>query len=237
MTKPSMQTIGLIGGMSWESTIPYYRHINETVRTQLGGLHSAKVVLHSVDFHEIELLMRANDWPQIGQALGRVAQSLEAGGADFLVLCTNTMHIVAPAIEAAVRIPLHHIADPTAIAIKAQGFDTVALIGTRPTMAQSFYKDRLAKHHGLTVITPDAADQDTIHRIIFEELCLGKINAASRIAYRQAMAALVQRGAQAIILGCTEISLLVDQSDCSVPLFDTTALHAVSAAQRALANG
>jgi aspartate racemase len=232
-----MKTIGLIGGMSWESTIPYYRHINETVRAERGGLHSAKVVLHSVDFQEIELLMRANDWQQIGQQLGRVGQSLEAAGADFLVLCTNTMHIVAPAIEAAVRIPLHHIADPTAVAVKAQGFDTVALIGTRPTMAQSFYKDRLAEHHGLTVITPDATDQDAIHRIIFEELCLGKINAASRIFYRQAMAALVQQGAQAIILGCTEISLLVDQSDCSIPLFDTTALHAVSAAKRALAAG
>jgi aspartate racemase len=232
-----MKTIGLIGGMSWESTIPYYRHINETVRAERGGLHSAKVVLHSVDFQEIELLMRANDWQQIGQRLGRVGQSLEAAGADFLVLCTNTMHIVAPAIEAAVRIPLHHIADPTAVAVKAQGYHTVALIGTRPTMAQSFYKDRLAEHHGLTVITPDATDQDAIHSIIFEELCLGKINAASRIVYRQAMAALVQQGAQAIILGCTEISLLVDQSDCSVPLFDTTALHAVSAAKRALAAG
>jgi aspartate racemase len=207
------------------------------VRAERGGLHSAKVVLHSMDFQEIELLMRANDWQQIGQRLGRVGQSLEAAGADFLVLCTNTMHIVAPAIEAAVRIPLHHIADPTAVAVKAQGYHTVALIGTRPTMAQSFYKDRLAEHHGLTVITPDATDQDAIHSIIFEELCLGKINAASRIVYRQAMAALVQQGAQAIILGCTEISLLVDQSDCSVPLFDTTALHAVSAAKRALAAG
>lgn len=189
-----MQTIGLIGGMSWESTIPYYRHINETVRAQLGGLHSAKVVLHSVNFQEIEVLMRANNWQQIGQQLGRVAQSLEAAGADFLLLCTNTMHIVAPAIEAAVRIPLHHIADPTAVAIKAQGFHTVALIGTRPTMAQSFYKDRLAQLHGLSVITPSATDQDTIHRIIFEELCVGQINAASRVAYRQAMDRLVQQG-------------------------------------------
>lgn len=229
-----MKTIGLIGGMSWESTIPYYRHINETVRAQRGGLHSAKVVLHSVDFQEIEVLMRANDWPQIGQRLGQIAQSLETAGADFLVLCTNTMHIVAPAIEASVRIPLHHIADPTAQAIKAQGFQTVGLIGTRPTMAQSFYKDRLLQQHGLQVLTPAAADQDTIHRIIFEELCLGRIVDTSRIAYRAAMDRLVQRGAQAIILGCTEISLLVNADDCTVPLFDTTALHAVSAAQRAL---
>ena len=232
-----MQTIGLIGGMSWESTIPYYRHINETVRAQRGGLHSAKLVLYSVDFQEIESLQRSADWVQAGALLSSAAQKLEGAGADFLVLCTNTMHIVAPIIEAAVQIPLHHIADPTAAAIRAQGLGTVGLMGTRFTMEQAFYKDRLAQQHGLHVLTPDAADQYTIHRIIFEELCLGRIVDASRAAYRAAMDRLVQRGAQAIILGCTEISLLVDASDCAVPLFDTTALHAVSAAHRALAAG
>ena len=229
-----MQTIGLIGGMSWESTIPYYRHINETVRAQLGGLHSARVLLYSVDFEEIASLQRSGDWAQAGVLLAQAAQMLESAGADFLVLCTNTMHIVAPAIEAAVRIPLHHIADPTAAAIQSQGLHTVGLIGTRFTMEQAFYKDRLTQQHGLQVITPEADDQDNIHRIIFEELCLGNIVDASRDIYRAAMHRLVQRGAQAIILGCTEISLLVTASDCQVPLFDTTALHAQSAAKRAL---
>lgn len=229
-----MKTIGLIGGMSWESTIPYYRQINETVKAQLGGLHSAKIVLYSVDFHDIERLQHAGDWDAAGAMLADAARALAAAGADGLVVCTNTMHKVAPAIEAAVDIPLLHIADPTAIAIKAAGHGTVGLLGTRFTMEQDFYRARLATQHGLEVLVPDAAERDVVHRIIYDELCLGKVEAASRDAYRAVMAGLVARGAQAIILGCTEISLLVSQDDASVPLFDTTALHATHAAQWAL---
>lgn len=229
-----MKTIGLIGGMSWESTIPYYRHINETVKQQLGGLHSAKVILFSVDFHEIERMQQALEWDAAGQLLARAAQALERAGADIVVLCTNTMHKVAPAIEAAVAIPLFHIADPTAQAIKAQGLSRVGLLGTRFTMEQAFYKDRLQDMHGLQVLTPNAADRETVHRIIYHELCLGSVQEASRQAYRHIMADLVAQGAQAIILGCTEISLLVGPADAAVPLFDTTALHACEAALWAL---
>jgi aspartate racemase len=229
-----MKTIGLIGGMSWESTIPYYRHINETVKQQLGGLHSAKVILFSVDFHEIERMQQALEWDAAGQLLARAAQALERAGADIVVLCTNTMHKVAPAIEAAVAIPLFHIADPTAQAIKAQGLSRVGLLGTRFTMEQAFYKDRLQEMHGLQVLTPNAADRETVHHIIYHELCLGSVQEPSRQAYRRIMADLVAQGAQAIILGCTEISLLVGPGDAAVPLFDTTALHAREAALWAL---
>jgi aspartate racemase len=229
-----LKTIGLIGGMSWESTIPYYRLINEVVKTRLGGLHSAKLLLYSVDFYDIERLQHEGNWAAAGGLLAQAARSLEMGGADFLVLCTNTMHKVAPDIEAAVRIPLFHIADPTAAEIKAAGFSTVGLLGTRFTMEQAFYKDRLSERHGLQVITPEAADRDIAHRIIYEELCLGKIIDASRSEYRRVMAHLVRQGAEAIILGCTEISLLVTQEDSAVPLFDTTSIHARSAAERAL---
>nr|WP_315183704.1 aspartate/glutamate racemase family protein [uncultured Albidiferax sp.] len=229
-----MKTIGLIGGMSWESTIPYYRQINETVKQQLGGLHSAKVILFSVDFFEIERLQHAGDWDAAGAVLADAARALERAGADGLVLCTNTMHKVAAAIESAVSIPLLHIADPTAAAIQAAGFSTIGLLGTRFTMEQDFYRARLETRHGLRVLVPGAPERDTVHRIIYEELCLGQILPASREAYREVMAQLVAQGAQAIILGCTEISLLVDASDSSVPLFDTTAIHAVSAAEWAL---
>jgi aspartate racemase len=228
-----MKTIGLIGGMSWESTVPYYRQINETVKQRLGGLHSAKIVLYSVDFQEIERLQHAGDWEAAGVMLAKVARALEAAGADFLVLCTNTMHKVAGAIEAAVRIPLFHIADPTAAAIKRAGHATVGLLGTRFTMEQAFYRDRLVRH-GLRVIVPEAADRDAIHRIIYEELCVGVIKDESRREYRRIMEWLTTEGAEAIILGCTEISLLVDQQDAKVPLFDTTAIHARSAAEEAL---
>lgn len=231
-----MKTIGLIGGMSWESTVPYYRMINETVKARLGGLHSAKVILFSVDFHEIERLQHAADWDGAGRLLAQAARSLELAGADFLVLCTNTMHKVAPAIEAAVAIPLFHIADPTAQEIKQAGLERIGLLGTRFTMEQAFYKDRLTSRHGLQVLTPPAADRDIVHRIIYEELCLGQIVDASRQQYRRIMADLVAQGAQAIILGCTEISLLVAQADASVPLFDTTGLHARKAAEWALAH-
>lgn len=229
-----MKTIGLIGGMSWESTIPYYRQINERIKEKLGGLHSAKIALYSVDFHEIERLQHAGDWDAAGRVLADAARSLKAAGADFLVLCTNTMHKVAPAIEAAVDIPLLHIADPTAEAIRAAGVSTVGLLGTRFTMEQAFYKDRLVDRFGLKVLTPDEADRQVVHRIIYEELCLGQIRDESREEYRRIIAALVAQGAEAVILGCTEISLLVGPADASVPLFDTTALHALHAADAAI---
>jgi aspartate racemase len=230
-----MKTIGLIGGMSWESTVPYYRQINETIKSQLGGLHSAKLVLVSVDFHEVEALQRAGDWDAAGALMARAAQSLAAAGADMVVLCTNTMHKVAHHIEAAVSLPLLHIADPTAAALKLAGVQRVGLLGTRFTMAQAFYRDRLTEQHGLQVITPDADQRESVHRIIYEELCLGTIRPESREFYRQVMASLVAQGAQAIILGCTEISLLVADHDSTVPLFDTTSLHARAAAMHALA--
>ena len=230
-----MKTIGLIGGMSWESTIPYYRQINEVVKARLGGLHSAKLILYSVDFYDIERLQHEGNWAAAGDLLAKAARSLELGGADFLVLCTNTMHKVATDIEAAVRIPLFHIADPTAAEIKAAGFSTVGLLGTRFTMEQPFYKDRLSERHGLQVVTPQATDRYIVHRIIYEELCLGKIMDASRSEYRRVIGDLIRQGAEAIILGCTEISLLVTQADSAVPLFDTTGIHARRAAERALA--
>jgi aspartate racemase len=229
-----MKTIGLIGGMSWESTIPYYRQINETIKQRLGGLHSAKLVLYSVDFHEIERLQHAGDWEAAGVMLAEAARALEAAGADFLVLCTNTMHKVAGSIEAAVAIPLFHIADPTAAEIRRAGLATVGLLGTRFTMEQAFYRDRLSERHGLGVVVPDAEDREVVHRIIYEELCLGIVKPESRVAYRRIMGKLAAQGAQAIILGCTEISLLVDQQDAEVPLFDTTAIHARMAAEEAL---
>lgn len=229
-----MKTIGLIGGMSWESTVTYYRLINQTIRERLGGLHSAKIILYSVDFHEVERLQRAGDWESAGVMLARVARSLEAAGADFLVLCTNTMHKVASTIEAAASIPLLHIADPVAIKLKRAGHCAVGLLGTRFTMEQEFYRERLSGHHGLGVITPEPCDREIVHRIIFEELCLGLVSDTSRSVYRRVIAGLVEQGATAIILGCTEISLLVGQQDSAVPLFDTTAMHARAAADAAL---
>jgi aspartate racemase len=231
-----MKTIGMIGGMSWESTIPYYRIINQTIKQQLGGLHSAKIVLVSVDFHEIEALQRAGDWETSGQILAQAARSLELAGANFIVLCTNTMHKVSSAIENAVQIPLFHIADPTAQEIKTHGYKRIGLLGTRFTMEQDFYKQRLQQQHGLEVVVPDSTDMDIVHRIIYQELCLGKIEDASRDEYRRIMGKLVEQGAQAIILGCTEISLLVSATDATVTLFDTTGLHAMKAAEFALAD-
>ncbi|MCX5838779.1 MAG: aspartate/glutamate racemase family protein [Deltaproteobacteria bacterium] len=229
-----MRTIGLIGGMSWESTVPYYQRINETIRERLGGLHSAKVILYSVDFHDIERLQHAGDWEAAGELLADAARSLESAGADFLVLCTNTMHKVASAIEAAVRIPLLHIADPTAAEIQRAGFSTVGLLGTRFTMEQDFYCNRLRERHGLRVLIPKQEDREIIHRVIYEELCLGKVAPESRTEYRRVMAELIAQGAEAIILGCTEISFLVGQHDSEVPLFDTTTIHARRAAEWAL---
>ncbi|WP_349794609.1 aspartate/glutamate racemase family protein [Xanthomonas sp. WHRI 7064] len=228
MPVPS-KTIGLIGGMSWESTLPYYRIINQRVGLACGGLHSARLLLYSVNFHEIERLQHAGDWDGAGQAMAAAARALHAGGADFLVLCTNTMHCVADAITSATPLPLLHIADATADALIAAGVTRVGLLGTRFTMEQPFYRERLAAR-GLQVLVPPADARAQRHRVIYDELCQGIIRPESRGYFRQVMADLGQEGAQAIILGCTEISLLVDSSDAQLPLFDTTALHAEAAA-------
>jgi aspartate racemase len=232
-----MKTIGLLGGMSWESTVPYYRQINEAVKTRLGGLHSARIVLYSVDFAEIERLQHDGDWDAAGAMLAEAAQALVRAGVDFIVLCTNTMHKVAPAIEAATNIPLLHIADSTAAAIRRAGLSCVGLLGTRFTMEQAFYRGRLAERHGIEVLVPEPDDRDRVHRVIYEELCLGRVDDASRAAYQDVMRRLVERGAQGIILGCTEISMLVGAQDASVPLFDTTAIHAAAAVEVALGAG
>lgn len=229
-----MKTIGLIGGMSWESTQTYYRLINIAIREKLGGLHSARLVLYSVDFHDIEILQRQGDWQAAGVLLAQAAQSLQAAGADMVVICTNTMHKVAEQVQAAVSIPLLHIADPTAQAIRAAGFQRVALLGTRFTMEQDFYRARLEQQHGLQVIVPEQSERDVVHRIIYEELCLGQIKPESKTDYLNIIRQLQTRGAQAVILGCTEISLLVQQTDLDLPLFDTTALHATAAADAVL---
>jgi aspartate racemase len=223
--------------MSWESTLPYYRQINETIRQRLGGLHSARLLLYSVDFHDIERLQHDGDWQAAGALLAHCARALESAGADFLVLCTNTMHKVAPAIEASVRIPLLHIADATAAEIKTAGFSTVGLLGTRFTMEEDFYLGRLRERHALQVLIPQPQDRAIIHRIIYDELCLGRIVDESRSEYARIMSELIAQGAQAIILGCTEISLLVGAQDSAVPLFDTTDIHARQAAEWALAAG
>lgn len=229
-----MKTLGLIGGMSWESTIPYYRQINETVKQHLGGLHSARLVLYSVDFHDVEQLQRAGRWEQAGALLADVAQRLQQVGAQGLVLCTNTMHKVASHIETATNVPLLHIADPTADAIRAAGFSRVGLLGTCFTMEQDFYRSRLEDQHGLQVLIPGPDDRDSVHRIIYDELCLGRVRDESRQTYQSVIARLQDQGAQGIILGCTEISLLIGPQHVDVPLFDTTHLHAVHAAQWAL---
>ncbi len=229
-----MKTIGLIGGMSWESSAEYYRLINEAVKERLGGLHSAQLLLYSVDFAAIERLQHRGDWDAAGAILADAARRLERGGADFLLLCTNTMHKVADAITGAVSIPFVHIADPTATAIRTAGVGTIGLLGTRFTMEQEFYRGRLEGQDGLRVLVPDAADREAVHRIIYDELCLGIISEESRAAYRAIMARLVAQGAEGIILGCTEITLLVSAADATVPLFDTTRLHAEAAALLAL---
>lgn len=221
--------------MSWQSTIPYYRYINEAVQQRLGGLHSAQLLLCSLDFQPLEQLQRAGDWGAAGERLAQAARSLEAAGAEFLVLCTNTMHRVAPAVEAAVALPLLHIADPTADEIRRAGLSTVGLLGTRFTMESDFYRDRLRRRQGIETVVPDAADREIVHRVIYDELCRGELRAASRAAYRRIIGQLVADGAQAVILGCTEISLLVAADDSAVALFDTTRIHAIAAADLALA--
>jgi aspartate racemase len=230
-----MKRIGLIGGMSWESTLPYYRIINEAVKERMGGLHSAELVLYSVDFQAIETLQRAGSWDDAGAALAGAAVALERAGAELLVVCTNTMHIVAPAIEAAVSIPLLHIADPAAEAARHAGVDTVGLLGTRFTMEQDFYVDRLRQRHGLSVIVPDETDREEVHRVIFEELCLGRVLTSSRAAFEAIVARLAARGAGGVILGCTELAMLVEPERLAVPAFDTTRLHALAAVDAAFA--
>ncbi|MCW8808868.1 MAG: aspartate/glutamate racemase family protein [Rhodanobacter sp.] len=230
-----MKTIGLIGGMSWESTATYYRLINQAVKARLGGLHSASLLLHSVDFAGIEQLQRAGDWDAAGAQLAQAARGLQAAGAGALLVCANTMHKVAPAIEAAVQIPLLHVVDATAAAVRQAGVRRVGLLGTRFTMEQPFYVERL-QQQGLDVLLPDADDRAMVHQVIYEELCQGRLLAGSRDDYRRVMAALVAQGAEGIILGCTEIALLVDASDAAVPLFDTTELHAQAAVDWALAD-
>jgi aspartate racemase len=229
-----MQTIGLIGGMSWESSAEYYRIINQETNRRLGGVHSAQCLMFSFDFDEIKHLQHEGEWDRLAEFMKDAAIRLERGGASFIVVCTNTMHRLADAISSAVSIPLLHIADPTADKIKAAGFRRVGLLGTTFTMEQDFYKGRLHKHHGLEVIVPDEDDRRIVHEIIYEELILGQIRPESRQAYRGIITRLIGRGAQAIILGCTEIMLLVKDEDSAVPLFDTTTIHAVAAVDLAL---
>lgn len=230
-----MKRIGLLGGMSWESTIEYYRLVNELVAEQLGGLHSADCVLRSVDFADIELLQREDRWSEAGERLAREAQNLEAAGAELLVLCTNTMHKVAAEIELATTIPFVHIADTTAAAVRGDGLERVGLLATAYTMEQDFYTGRLRNDHGLQVVTPPARDRKVVHDVIYDELCRGIVSDLSREKYRRIMADLADQGAQGILLGCTEIDLLVGADDSPVPVYDTTRLHAERAVTLALA--
>ncbi|MFB2891064.1 MAG: aspartate/glutamate racemase family protein [Aeromonas veronii] len=231
-----MKCIGLLGGMSWESTVSYYQALNRGVRAQLGGLHSARVLLNSVDFAGIERLQHAGDWPATARLLAAEARKLQDGGADFLLIGTNTMHKVAPEIEAAIDIPLLHIADATAAKLRADGITRVGLLGTRFTMEQDFYKGRLQERFGLAVLVPDEAGRERVHRIIYDELCLGEIRASSRAEYLAIIEELAAAGAEAVILGCTEIALLVGDARAAVPLYDTTAIHAEAAVALALAS-
>ena len=230
-----MKRIGLLGGMSWESTAEYYRLINELVAEQLGGLHSADCLLRSVDFAEIEALQREGRWSDAGERLAREAQHLEAAGAELLVLCTNTMHKVAAEIEIAITIPFVHIADTTAQAVRGDGLDRVGLLATGYTMEQDFYVGRLRLEHSLDVLVPDRPDRKIVHDVIYEELCRGVIKDESREEYRRIIGTLVDRGAQAVLLGCTEIDLLISAEDSPVPVYDTTRLHAERAVTLALA--
>ena len=231
-----MKTIGMIGGMSWESSIEYYRIINETVRAELGGLHSAKSIMVSVEFAEIEALQHQNRWDEAAEILIAAARSLESGGADFAIICTNTMHKLYDIVQQNVQIPLLHIADATAETIKAEGIQKIALLGTRFTMEEDFYKGRLVNNYGLDVIIPGSEDREIVHRVIYDELCAGIIKTDSKQQYKGIIQHLVQEGAEGIILGCTEIGLLVKQEDSPVLLFDTTEIHAQAAVKYALAN-
>jgi aspartate racemase len=229
-----MKTIGMIGGMSWESSIEYYRIVNETVKERLGGLHSAKSVMYSVDFAEIEAFQHEGRWEEATQAMIAAARQVEAGGAEFVIICTNTMHKMADEVEQAIFIPLLHIADATAEAIKARGLGVIGLLGTKFTMEENFYRGRLVDRHGLKVLIPETEDREIVHGVIYNELVLGIINPESREHYERIIEKLIVAGAQGIILGCTEIGLLVKEGNSRVPLFDTTSIHAVSAVEFAL---
>lgn len=232
-----MKTIGLIGGMSWESTVSYYQQLNNEVKQELGGLHSAKLVLHSVDFAPIETLQHEGNWAATADILADAARSVERAGADFFLICTNTMHKVAEQVEQAVNIPLLHIADATAKQLVEDGVKKVGLLGTKFTMEQPFYKDRLRDKYDIEVVVPDESHRQVVHDIIYQELCLGQIQEKSRQAYIKIIQQLDSQGVEAVILGCTEIALLVSQADTSVPLYNTTEIHAIEAVKLALLNG
>ena len=230
----SSQSIGIIGGMSWESTQLYYQAINEGIKQALGGLHSARIILNSLDFAAIEKLQHAGDWKGAGECMNQAAKSLERGGADFIVIATNTMHKVANETMQDVNLPLLHIVDPTAEALTLAGHKKVALLGTGFTMSDLFYKGRMSQHYDFEVLVPNANEQAIVHKIIYEELCLGNIRSESRKAYLDIVNSLAEQGCDAVILGCTEITLLIDQSHTDIPLFDTTAIHAQAAVAKAL---
>ena len=229
-----MKTIGLLGGMSWESSIEYYRIINETVRDRLGGLHSSKSVMYSVDFAEIEALQHEGKWEEATHLMINAAQHVENGGADFLVICTNTMHKMAEEVQEGIGIPLLHIADATAAKIKAEGLRKVGLLGTRFTMEEGFYKGRLIDRHDLDVLVPSDEEREIVHNVIYDELVMGMIEPTSKAQYIQIIGELISEGAEGIILGCTEIGLLVGAKDVTVPVFDTTLIHATAAVEYAL---
>ena len=230
-----MKTIGLIGGMSWESTAVYYRLLNEIVRARLGGLHSAELLLWSFDFQEIEACQAAGRWDRATARMVEAARRLARGGAELLLICTNTMHKMAPEVQAAVPIPLLHIADATAAPIKRRGLGRVGLLATAYTMEQDFYRGRLEAEHGLEVLVPDAAGRKAVHEIIYDELCRGVIRAESKARYQEVVANLLAEGAEGVILGCTEVGLLIQEGDVPAPVFDTTQLHAEAAVDAALA--
>ncbi|WP_191601105.1 aspartate/glutamate racemase family protein [Marinomonas algicola] len=229
-----MKTIGLIGGMSWESTASYYSLLNQGVKSALGGLHSAKICLYSVDFAEIEVLQRTHQWDEAAAILIDAARRLEVAGVDFILICTNTMHKLYTEIQAAVRLPVIHIVDATATQLKQAGVDKVGLLGTRFTMEEAFYKGRMQQKYGIDLVVPNQIQRDSVHEIIYQELCLGKINELSRKVYLEVIQDLSDQGAQAIILGCTEIALLIQQEHTTIPLYDTTAIHAHHAVKMAL---
>ena len=231
-----MKTIGLLGGMSWESTLEYYRMINEGVKRKLGKLHSAQIAMYSVDFEPIEQLQHAGDWAATATILTDVSKKIEATGADFLLICTNTMHKVAPEIEASINIPLLHIADATGETLVKNGINTVGLLGTAFTMEEDFYKERLANKFGLKVIIPEKPDRELVHNVIYNELCLGETKESSREEYLRIIQSLADNGAEGVILGCTEIGMLVKQTDTEIPLFDTTVIHAEKAVKWAISS-
>ena len=232
-----MRTVGLIGGMSWESSLTYYQRINTLVKERLGGLHSARLVLYSVDFQVIETLQRGGRWDEAGQLLADAGRALRAAGAECLLICTNTMHKVAETVESSAGLPLLHIADTTGDAIRAAGLGRIGLLGTRFTMEEAFYRERLRERHGIDVITPEEADRARVHAIIYEELCLGRLLDTSRAELLAIVDRLAAQGAQGVVLGCTELPLLVQPGQCALPLFDTTELHARAAVEFALAAG